>query len=171
MKYNKEKYIDKKHSLKKITKNLKNYSSKKKTNKIKGPWSFHEDLLLKKWVEAYGPKSWRLCAKNIPGRNRSQCRQHWLNKLRPNLVVGKWSSEEIFLIIVFYKKYNGSWKKIAPLFKSRTENSIKNIFYSQARTIVSKIKNKKINSNGKRYNSPTLLKYYDIIYVETKKNL
>ena len=37
--------------------------------------------------------------------------------------------------MVFYKKFNGSWKKIFPIFKSRTENSIKNIFYSKIRKI------------------------------------
>ena len=169
MKYNKEKsFIGKKHLIKIITKSPKNKSIKNPTP-IKGPWTFQEDLLLKQWVEKHGPKSWRLCANNIPGRNRSQCRQHWYNKLKPNLIVGNWSSEEIFLIIVFYKKFKGSWKKMIPLFKTRTENSIKNIFFSQTRSIVSKIINEKISLDKKRYDLPTILKYYDIIYDETKK--
>ena len=169
MKYNKEKsFIGKKHLIKIITRNPKNKWIKNPTP-IKGPWTFQEDLLLKQWVEKHGPKSWRLCANNIPGRNRSQCRQHWYNKLKPNLIVGNWSSEEIFLIIVFYKKFKGSWKKMIPLFKTRTENSIKNIFFSQTRSIVSKIINEKNSSDKKRYDLPTILKYYDIIYDETKK--
>ena len=88
---------------------------------IKGPWTFQEDLLLKEWVEKHGPKSWRPWAKNIPGRNRSHFRQHWYNKLKPNLMVDNWSSEEIFLIIAFYKKYKASWRKMIRLFKTRTE--------------------------------------------------
>ena len=67
---------------------------------------------------------------------------HWNSRLKPNLFVGNWTSEEIFLIMVFYIKFNGSWKKMIPIFKSRTENSIKNIFYSQIRTI-SKLQKRK----------------------------
>ena len=135
-------FIGKKRPLT-IIKDSNNISINKTSFTIKGPWTSREDLLLKQWVEKHGPKSWRLCAKNIPGRNQSQCRQHWYNKLKPNLIVGKWSSEEIFLIIVFYKKFNGSWKNIIPIFKSRTENSLKNIFFSQTKSIISKIINKK----------------------------
>ena len=38
----------------------------------------------------------------------------------------------------FYEKCNGSWKKIIPLFDGRTENSIKNRFFSQLRKIATK---------------------------------
>lgn len=55
-----------------------------------------------------------------------------------------------------------------PLFKSNTDNSIKNIFYSTIRSIVSRNKNEKTN-NKKFFDLPILLKYYDIIYEETKK--
>ena len=165
---NEKSFLGKKHAIRVKIKKLNNLSKTKKLYSIKGPWTYHEDLLLKKWVDINGPKNWRLCAKNIPGRNQSQCRQHWNNKLKPNLLIGNWSSEEIFLIVVFYKKYNGSWKKIIPIFKSRTENSIKNIFFSQTRAIVSKIINEK-DINKKILDLPTLLKYYDIVYDETKK--
>ena len=164
---NENSFLGKKHFIRITFKKLNNLSKNKKLHSIKGPWTYQEDLLLKNWVENNGPKSWRLCAKNIPGRNQSQCRQHWNNKLKPNILVGNWSSEEIFLIVVFYKKLNGSWRKIIPLFKSRTENSIKNIFFSQTRAIVSKINKGK--NNKKICDLPTLLQYYDIIYEQTKK--
>ncbi len=35
----------------------------------------------------------------------------------------------------FYEKCNGSWKKIIHLFNGRTENSIKNRFFSQLRKL------------------------------------
>ena len=165
---NEKSFLGKKHAIRVKIKKINNLSKFKKLYSIKGPWTYHEDLLLKKWVETHGPKNWRLCAKNIPGRNQSQCRQHWNNKLKPNLLIGNWTSEEIFLIVAFYKKLNGSWKKIIPIFKSRTENSIKNIFFSQTRAIVSKMKYEKEN-NKKVFDLPTLLKYYDIVYDETKK--
>ena len=165
---NEKSFLGKKHAIRVKIKKSRKLSKIKNLDIIKGPWTYHEDLLLKKWVEINGAKNWRLCAKNIPGRNQSQCRQHWSNKLKPNLIVGNWSSEEIFLIVVFYKKLSGSWKKIIPIFKSRTENSIKNIFFSQTRAIVSKIKPEK-DDNKKIFDLSTLLKYYEIIYDETKK--
>ena len=149
----------------KNSKELSKLNNSSKTSKIRGPWTLYEDLLLKEWVETNGPKDWKSCAENIPGRNQIQCRQHWNNKLRPNLKIGNWTSEELFLITVFYKKFNGSWSKMIPLFKSRTENSIKNIFDSQAKVIVSKLI--KENENKKILD---ISEYYDIIYDETKKN-
>ena len=163
---NKELTFLKKKTIK--IKKPKKFLNNKNLNHIKGPWTTYEDLMLRKWVEEHGPKNWRLCSKNIPGRNQSQCRQHWNIKLKPNLIVGNWTSKEIFLIIVFYKKFNGSWKKIVPIFKSRTENAIKNIFFSQTRKIVSNALNK-TGKKKKSYNLFTLLKYYHIIYNETKK--
>ena len=58
--------------------------------------------------------------------------------LNPELVKGEWTSEEDFLIMYFYEQCNGSWKKIIPLFNGRTENSIKNRFFSQLRKIATK---------------------------------
>ena len=149
----------------KNSKELSKLNNSSKTSKIRGPWTLYEDLLLKEWVETYGPKDWKSCAENIPGRNQNQCRHHWNNKLRPNLKIGNWTSEELFLITIFYKKFNCSWTKMIPIFKSRTENSIKNIFDSQAKVIVSKLI--KENENKKILD---ISEYYDIIYDETKKN-
>ena len=138
----------------------------KKDLTIKGPWLYREDLLLKKWVEENGPTKWCECAKTIPGRNAKQCNQHWNICLKPNLTVGHWTSEEIFLIMLFYKKYNGSWKKMIPIFNSRSENSIKNIFFSQLRKNVKSYKNKDYqNENaGLAY----LLQFYDIVFEKVK---
>ena len=161
-------FLGKKHLIRVEIEKLNNLSNKDSYS-IKGPWTDQEDLLLQKWVEINGPKNWRLCANNIPGRNQSQCRQHWNDKLRTDLLIGNWSSEEKFLIVVFYKKLNGSWKKIIPLFKSRTENSIKNIFYSQMRKIVSKLDNEN-EENEKKFNLDYLLKHYDLALNEVKNN-
>ena len=112
-------------------------------NKIKkglkrGQWSIYEDKLLKEWVQKIGPKKWELCGKFITGRTGKQCREHWSNCLNPELIKGEWTTEEDFLIMYFYEKCKGSWKKIIHLFNGRTENSIKNRFFSQLRKIATK---------------------------------
>jgi len=108
----------------------------KRSKKIpvkKGQWSAQEDKLLEQWVKTNGPKNWEACGRFIQGRKGKQCREHWNNCLNPELKKGNWGPEEDFLIMFFYEKCNGSWKKIIPLFDGRIENSIKNRFYSQLR--------------------------------------
>ena len=100
---------------------------------VKGPWSVQEDKLLTEWVNKNGPKKWNQCCEFIHGRSGKQCREHWNNCLNPELKKGNWGPEEDFLIMFFYEKCKGSWKKIIPLFDGRIENSIKNRFYSQLR--------------------------------------
>ena len=129
-----------------ISKKIPNHSStqcRMRWNKIKsglkkGQWSLHEDKLLKEWIKENGPRKWEQCGQFILGRSGKQCREHWNNCLNPNLIKGDWTSEEDFLIMYFYEKCNGSWKKIILLFNGRTENSIKNRFFSQLRKIATK---------------------------------
>jgi hypothetical protein len=128
---------------------------------VKGPWTAQEDAKLYEWVKVNGPTKWTLCSETIPGRSGKQCREHWNNSLNPEVKKGMWNTEEDFLIMHFYKKYNGSWKKISPLFDKRTENSIKNRFFSQLRKIASwhiQSKEKKFSSKIKL---DTLLHYLD----------
>ena len=113
----------------------------KRSKKIpvkKGQWSAQEDKLLEQWVKTNGPKNWEACGRFIQGRKGKQCREHWNNCLNPELKKGNWGPEEDFLIMFFYEKCNGSWKKIIPLFDGRIENSIKNRFYSQLRKYATK---------------------------------
>jgi hypothetical protein len=116
---------------------LKSNKGKKKLKK-KGQWSPQEDRLLKQWVKLNGPKKWEACGRFIQGRKGKQCREHWKNCLNPELLKGKWTPEEDFLIMYFYPKCKESWKKIIPLFDGRVENSIKNRFYSQLRKYATK---------------------------------
>ena len=154
----------------------------------KGHWTSQEDKLLIDWVKKNGPNKWTLCSKMIPGRNGKQCREHWNNSLDPNLKKGEWSIEEDYLIYYFYSKYNGSWKKIAPLFDGRTENSIKNRFFSQLRKTASiysnpnnfidkknslikgkMVREKKYSISKNKLNN--LLKYFDIVIENAKKEI
>ena len=136
---------------------------------VKGPWTAQEDAKLFDWVKRQGPTKWTLCSEIIPGRSGKQCREHWNNSLNPEVKKGYWTSEEDFLIMFFYKKYNGSWKKIIPIFNKRTENSIKNRFFSQLR----KIATMKIQSKEKKFSAriklETLLNYLNLATLKAKE--
>ena len=136
---------------------------------VKGPWTAQEDAKLYEWVKKQGPTKWTLCSEIIPGRSGKQCREHWNNSLNPDVKKGVWSSEEDYLIMIFYKKYDGSWKKIIPIFKNRTENSIKNRFFSQLRKIASSFIHSKEKKFSAKIKLDQLLQYLDIASKKAKE--
>ena len=102
---------------------------------VKGPWTTEEDQKLYEWVAKEGPTKWSQCSQIIVGRSGKQCRERWFNNLNPVVKKGNWSIEEDDLIFKLYMQYGSSWSKIAKHLKGRTENSIKNRFYSTIRKI------------------------------------
>ena len=144
----------------------------KKIDLKKGQWSYQEDKLLKQWVKLNGPKDWEACGRFIHGRKGKQCREHWNNCLNPELKKGCWSPEEDFLIMFFYEKCKGSWKKIVPLFQGRIENSIKNRFYSQLRKYATKNFERSERKKMKaRIKLNVLLNYLGEALTEAKQDL
>lgn len=100
---------------------------------IKGPWREDEDGKLREWVQKYGAKDWAKCAMGITGRNGKQCRERWSNALNPALKRGKWTAEEDRMIVDLYCKEGPKWSLISLKMAGRSENSIKNHFYSNLR--------------------------------------
>ncbi len=109
---------------------------------VKGPWTIEEDKKLIEWVKLEGPKKWASCAEFIKGRNGKQCRERWFNALNPSVKKGSWTAEEDFNIFYLYNKYGSRWSFINTFFEGRTENSIKNRFYSALRRFYSEKNNK-----------------------------
>jgi hypothetical protein len=100
---------------------------------VKGNWTCEEDQMLKDWVEANGTTKWAKCSDLISGRSGKQCRERWLNSLNPDVKKGDWSNEEDTLIFTLYNQLGPRWSEIAKSIKGRTENSVKNRFYSSVR--------------------------------------
>lgn len=103
----------------------------------KGPWSTEEDAILLDWVKLNGANKWTECSKKIRGRSGKQCRERWVNILNPSVKKGNWSEEEQDRIFDGLVKSLGSWSSLAKKLPGRTENSIKNYFYSSIRRIKS----------------------------------
>ena len=127
----------------------------------KGPWSKKEDKLLFDWIKKNGEQSWHECARFISGRTGKQCREHWKNCLNPELKKGEWTLEEDLLIMLSYTKYKGSWREMIHLFEGRTENSIKNRFFSQLRKIALNDWNNYEKKRSSKFNLDFLLKYLE----------
>lgn len=103
----------------------------------KGNWTESEDKILMEWIKQHGPNKWTECSKNIRGRCGKQCRERWVNILNPGVKKGNWVEAEQHQIFESLKKYFTSWSLMAKELEGRTENSIKNYFYSSVRRLKS----------------------------------
>mmetsp|Transcript_2922 Transcript_2922/g.4287 ORF Transcript_2922/g.4287 Transcript_2922/m.4287 type:complete len:419 (+) Transcript_2922:47-1303(+) len=96
----------------------------------KGPWTPIEDELIFKGITLYGEGKWSKVAKDIPGRLGKQCRERWMNHLDPKIRKDPFTEEEDELIIELHAIYGTQWTKIRKDLPGRTDNAIKNRFYS-----------------------------------------
>lgn len=103
----------------------------------KGNWALDEDEILLRWVSENGATKWTECSKLIKGRCGKQCRERWVNILNPQVKKGNWSEEEQNIIFENLYIHHTSWSSMSKVLEGRTENSIKNYFYSSLRRLKS----------------------------------
>jgi hypothetical protein len=91
-------------------------------------WTPAEDLRLAQLVQTYGPKSWRIVAQYMVGRNSRQCRERWLYYLDPELNVRPWEANEDAILEEKFREIGPKWMLMVPFFHHRTDAMIKNRF-------------------------------------------
>jgi hypothetical protein len=96
----------------------------------KGSWTRHEDELIIRHVQGNGCRGWAKLAKLLPGRIGKQCRERWFNHLDPQISHGPWTQEEDQILLNLHEQYGNSWSKIASQMPTRSDNMIKNRWYS-----------------------------------------
>jgi len=96
-------------------------------------WTPEEDAILLELVAEHGPQKWSIIAMHLEGRIGKQCRERWHNHLNPAVRKDKWSNEEDELIMDFVGKHGTKWSLISKTLPGRTDNSIKNHYYSSLR--------------------------------------
>lgn len=89
-------------------------------------WKPEEEATLQEQVRLHGQKSWSLISRSLPGRTGKQCRERYLNHLRPDIKRQSWTSEEELVLAEGHARLGTRWSSLVHLLPGRTENQIKN---------------------------------------------
>lgn len=97
----------------------------------KKPYTAEEDRLILHYVKCFGEKNWRKIAELIPGRNRKQLRDHYVNFLKNKISKREFTEKEDSVISAMVAKHGHAWKKIADKLPGRTPIMVKNRYHSK----------------------------------------
>ncbi|KAF9905934.1 Myb-like DNA-binding domain protein [Linnemannia zychae] len=88
----------------------------------RGRWLAEEDGALRAAYEIYGGGRWAKIQQHVLGRTDIQCRERYMNVLKPSLATGPWAKEEVERLNQLVQEHGEKWSYIATLMNGRTDN-------------------------------------------------
>ena len=76
---------------------------------------------------------WETIADQMPGRTARQCRERWVNYLSPTIRNDPWTDVEDQILLDKINDLGRCWSTIGHFFNGRSENDLKNRWYSHLR--------------------------------------
>ncbi len=119
------------------------------------PWDKDDDRYLKTLVSIHGIHDWSTISSNMnftfPAKHRTSedCKQRWYEHLDPSISKQPWSDQEELEMLIAHQKHQNKWSDVAQALSGRSNNTIKNRFYSIFRKVKNKIKRREFTYNSK----------------------
>lgn len=76
-------------------------------------------------------RMWKEVSKLIGTRTPKQCRERWVNHLNPSLKKTPWTPRQEWILFLTQKLLGNRWTEIKRIFTERSENDVKNRWYSK----------------------------------------
>jgi hypothetical protein len=92
----------------------------------KNKWTPTEDNQLQLTIQEWGSNNWSKVAQFIPGRTGKQCRERWLARLSPDVLLEDWSADEDLTLLSKQSQFGNRWSKIREFLPGRSTVSLKN---------------------------------------------
>jgi hypothetical protein len=112
---------------------------------VRNLWNKDQDAQLASLVSTYGNDNWSTISVALnfgfPNQVKSpqQCCKRWREILEIENDRKEWTEEDELRMIIAHKKYKNRWASISESLKGRSNNTIKNKFYSVFRKVRGKI--------------------------------
>jgi Myb-like DNA-binding domain len=131
---------------------------------VKGVFKLEEDAIILDGKEK--GLSWSDIAKQLPGRSTDQVRSRYVNAIDPSLRKHvSWTTKEEIILREARLEVGNKWSVIAQRLPGRSENDVKNHWYSQKLKVTRQLKSmaaaKKRVSNLSHLRDDTSIDRYD----------
>jgi hypothetical protein len=100
------------------------------SDKFRSVFTAKEDEALESAVRTFGPNDWDTFATQLPGRSTRQCRERWCTYLAPDVNRTPWTADEDRLLFDVQRMHGPKWGILVRFFCNRTQNNIKNRWYT-----------------------------------------
>ncbi len=114
-----------------------------------------DDQQLINLVKTYGEAKWAIIARLMPGRNRKQLRDHYVNLLKRQSCTREFTPTEDSLILQLIKTEGRSWNKISTRLPGRSPAAIKNRYYSRLKRLLKCPRSRSYSVNGSESDART----------------